>query len=319
MAHPTPITERPDDVSRWRALHPRYWPLWALLGLLYLISLLPQRATWLLGVAFGELAFRLHRTPTIRTNIAMCFPDRTAAEQRALVRRYYRRAAQAAFDLGLAFLTPPERLKRRVRVVGAEHIQQAWDSGRGVILLAPHVIGLELGNQRLSLDWPMAYMYRRPRDPLINRLILRFRSRHGAIGIERYDTLSPLVRMLRKRTGLFYYLPDQDPDHVGKDYVFAPFFGVSTATYTALGRMARMGNAAVIPCFTRQLPCGRGYEVILKAPMEDFPTGDDLEDTRRMNEAIEQGVIEAPDQYFWSYRRFKTRPDNAPSPYLRKK
>jgi lauroyl/myristoyl acyltransferase len=116
---------------------------------------------------------------------------------------------------------------------------------------------------------------------------------------------------------LFYYLPDQDPDRLDKSFVFAPFFNVPTATFTALGRLARLVNAVVIPCFTHQRPRGRGYEVVLHPPLDNFPTGDEQVDTTRMNTEIERVVREAPEQYFWSYRRFKTRPNHEPSPYRR--
>jgi KDO2-lipid IV(A) lauroyltransferase len=58
----------------------------------------------------------------------------------------------------------------------------------------------------------------------------------------------------------------------------------------------------------RVLPWGRGYEVIFQAPLENFPTQDAVADTTRMNQIIENAVREMPEQYFWSHRRFKTRP-----------
>jgi lauroyl/myristoyl acyltransferase len=163
----------------------------------------------------------------------------------------------------------------------------------------------------------MAHMYRRPRNDMLHQALLYCRTHFGGVGFERYANLRPLVQSIRRGECL-YYAPDQDPDHKGRDkYVFAPFFGVPAATYTALSRLVRMGNAVAIPCFTRQLPRGRGYEVIIDAPIPDYPGEDEREDARRVNEVIEKGVSMMPDQYLWSYRRFKTRPDNAPSPYHR--
>jgi lauroyl/myristoyl acyltransferase len=94
-----------------------------------------------------------------------------------------------------------------------------------------------------------------------------------------------------------------------------PFFGVPTATLATLGRLAQITNALVVPCFTRLLPGGRGYEVILKPPLENFPEGDRLRDATRMNQVIEEGLRTMPEQYLWTFKLFKTRPDNAPSPY----
>jgi KDO2-lipid IV(A) lauroyltransferase len=112
---------------------------------------------------------------------------------------------------------------------------------------------------------------------------------------------------------IFHYSPDEDlgPRHS----VFAPFFGVATATLPTLGRLAERARADVIPCFTRLLPRARGYEVVLHPPLSNFPSHDRVADAARMNAAIEAGVREMPEQYMWTFKLFKTRPDGAPSPY----
>jgi lauroyl/myristoyl acyltransferase len=87
-----------------------------------------------------------------------------------------------------------------------------------------------------------------------------------------------------------------------------PFFGVPAATVTAMSRIAKMTHAVVIPCYNRILPRGRGFEVRFEAPLTDYPSDDPERDARRMNEELEKVVRQYPEQYLWSYRRFKTRP-----------
>jgi lauroyl/myristoyl acyltransferase len=84
---------------------------------------------------------------------------------------------------------------------------------------------------------------------------------------------------------------------------------------TALSRIAQSTNAVVVPCVSRILPHGRGFEVRFYPPFENFPTDDPVADAKRMNEEIEKWVREMPEQYMWSYRRFKTRPNNEPTLY----
>ena len=86
----------------------------------------------------------------------------------------------------------------------------------------------------------------------------------------------------------FYYLPDMD--YGPRDTIFVPFFGVPAATITGLSRLARLTGARVLPCVTRMLPGGAGYEVHFLPAWENFPSGDDAADTRRMNAFIEEQV-----------------------------
>jgi KDO2-lipid IV(A) lauroyltransferase len=90
---------------------------------------------------------------------------------------------------------------------------------------------------------------------------------------------------------------------------------VPAATITATHHLARMSGALVIPFFHRRLPDGEGYALRLGAPLEGFPSADTAIDTARVNACIEQMVREAPEQYLWVHKRFKTRPPGAPAIY----
>jgi KDO2-lipid IV(A) lauroyltransferase len=112
----------------------------------------------------------------------------------------------------------------------------------------------------------------------------------------------------------FYFLPDMDFGI--RDAIFSPFFGVPTATITALPRLARLTGAAVIPVITRQE--GDHYVARFYPAWTDYPGGELEADVRRMNAFIEDRVREMPEQYFWAHKRFKTRPPGEPNPYKKK-
>jgi lipid A biosynthesis lauroyl/palmitoleoyl acyltransferase len=299
-------------------LHPRYWASWAGLGLLRAISLLPLPVLWLGGALLGQLAicFPLRSRHTVDTNLALCFPDMDVTERRRLRNRHFRAVAQVLLSLGISLWAPQRRLARLIRFRGREHYDRALAEGKRVILLAPHFLVLEIAGLYLSHERPMISMYKSPKNELFDWVLRHSRSRFGGIMIERSAELRPLIRLLREGRP-FYYLPDQEPGDA--DFVFAPFFGIPAATITALSRMARLTDAVVVPCFTRLLPFGTGYEVAFAPALENYPSGDNVQDATQMNAAIECGVRERPDQYMWSYKRFKTRPDNLPSFYETKK
>lgn len=97
--------------------------------------------------------------------------------------------------------------------------------------------------------------------------------------------------------------------------MFVPFFGVPAATITATHHLARLSNALVIPFYHRRLPDDAGYVMRLGAPLDDFPSQDAASDTARVNAQIEQMAREAPEQYLWVHKRFKTRPPGAAKIY----
>ena len=285
----------------------RHWPTSIGLALLRLLGLLPLPVLARVGRGLGLLLYALHaeRRHVVHTNIARCFPDLPQRAQRRLVRSHFKAFGQALADIAVAWWASAARLRRLVRFRGREHYDRALGAGRPVILLAPHFVGLEIGGIRLSMERPMVTMFRHPDNELLRDVIGRARARFGLRLIEHNRPLTTLVRQVKAGAPL-YYLPDQDAGR--RNAVFAPFFGIPTATFAVLGRLAKLADAVVVPCVTRQLPRGRGYEICFGAPLTDFPSGDAQADTERMNQVIEQAVRETPEQYFWVHKRFKTRP-----------
>ena len=306
-----------ERISFASFLHPRYWPSWAGLVLLRLVSLLPLPLLWLLGSALGAVLYWLHvpRRRIVMRNLESCFPGLDQVALRRMARRHFRGLGQVALSSGIAYWASRRRLERLFHCTGYEHYTGALAQGRQVILLCPHFLGVEMGGIFLSRIHPMADMYRRMKNGLYDEVFKRGRTRFGGLVVERQEGLKPVIRAMRQGV-TFYYLPDQDPGR--HNTAFIPFFGVAAATLTALGRLARVTNAVVVPCFTRQLPFGRGYEVMFKPALDNFPTQDEIADATRMNRVIETAVREMPEQYFWVHKRFKTRPPGEPDFYRRK-
>ena len=96
--------------------------------------------------------------------------------------------------------------------------------------------------------------------------------------------------------------------------VFAPFFGIETATLSVVSRLSNLIGAKIFPTFTRRLSTGN-YEIDIQPCLEEFPTGDHIMDARRINEVFEAGIRVVPDQYLWTMQWFRNRPDGSRSPY----
>ncbi len=296
-------------------LHPKYWYAWPALALILLMSWMPGIALWIIGRALGTVAswFPTANRHFAETNIRLCFPGMDPGDRRKLLQQHFRSSGFAMVSLGVAWFAPRWRVRKFITVQDDDILENARASGRNIILLAPHFVGLDMGGSRLAADrrWQFVSMYRKSRDPLLEYLFSR-RSRFGPILVERMASPKPIIRAIREGR-IFYYLPDQDMGE--RASVFVPFFGIPAATVTALSRMAAATGSVVIPCITRVLPAGRGFEMRFLPPLADFPSDDPVADAARMNREIEAWVREMPEQYMWTYRRFKTRPNGQESLY----
>jgi len=289
-----------------------------LVGIFRLIGLLPFPLLWAVGMGLGHLGYfvaRSRRRVALR-NLALCFPDMAEPARRRLAARHFGFLGVAVFTQGLVWGGSRRRLGRIVKIRHRERFDELVGSGSNLILMVPHFIGLELGGAAFTaLVHPGMYMYQKIRNPVIDLAMRRSRMRFGALCVERRDDLRRMVRQIRRGTPLFY-LPDQDP---GRRGIFVPFCGIRTATVPMLSRLARLGQARVVPTFARYLPWGRGLELVFDPPLAAFPTSDEERDTALMNRVIEARIGTMPAQYFWVHRRFKTRPPGEPPIYERKR
>ena len=298
----------------WSFLHPRYWSIWLLILLLAICAILPRRVAHAIGSAMGDVFYKVNkkRRHIASTNIKMCFPKLTDAQRYEMLRSHFRLYGQNFIDLGLFWWAPFWRLQHLTYIRGINHYMNLVNRGENIILLTPHAIGIDYAGIYASKISSGVSMMKALKNPLLNWFVCKGRSRFGAKMILREMGLKPMVRAIKRKI-VCYYIPDED---FGPDLsIFVPFFGVPSATLPVLGRMAKMTNAKVVPVITKFLPNGKGYEINFLKPLDDFPSNDELEDTRRMNQALEELIRLAPEQYMWTLKWFKTRPDSKPSPY----
>ncbi|MYB35443.1 MAG: lysophospholipid acyltransferase family protein [Gammaproteobacteria bacterium] len=269
-------------------------------------SLLPLSACFMLGKLLGPLVYRSlpSRRNITERNISACFPEHPEREVRQLSRAHFQHMLIGIMTLSIAWWSSARRLEKLVTVRNIEYLESCIKRGENIILLVPHFTNLEILGIWLFSRYRMNAVYKPNRDEQVDRFIrqrrCRFKGRlHRHTGIQK-----ELIKDVRRGIPL-YYLPDQDSGGWG---VFAPFFGIPTATFGSLGRIAEMAQAVVIPCIATLSGSGHRIEVLFDQPMQNFPTGNAVEDATSMNRVIEKLIGIAPEQYFWSHRRFKTRP-----------
>lgn len=269
---------------------------------------LPLPAAQRLGAAVGLLLWRLPnrlRSVSYR-NVERCFPHLEPAERQRLVRASLIATGMNVAEAGAMWRWPGQRLGELEEAAeGEELLGQGLEHGRGMLLLAPHVGNWEFLSHFLGSRHDLLSLYRPPRIAELDEFIRRSRERRGVEMVP--ASISGLRRLTRALTAgrLVVILPDQEP--LKTHGVFAPFFGMPALTMTLVNSLLRRFRPAVVYGFAQRSPAGGFQARFLEAP-EGL---DDPEPTRaaeRLNFGVERCVRCCPEQYMWSYRRFRTRP-----------
>ena len=294
-------------------LLPQYWLMWLFLLYLRLITLLPLRLIEAHGAALGLLLYRLSasRRKITHINIKQAYPDYSEQQIETLSKATFKSLGISMFEMALAWWARRSYLKKKCTLTGYEHIEKARTENKPIILLTGHFTALDLGGILMAMYLPMQAVYKRARNPMFNYLMHKYRNKHL---VQALPNTEARTFMKDLKNGLAtWYAPDQDFAH--KDIVFTPFLGGIASTLTSTARMAQMTNAVIIPFYPKRIGHGKGYELVIYPALENFPSGDTMQDATHINKTIEQMVYTNPEQYVWFHKRFKSQPDGKPSIY----
>lgn len=186
-------------------------------------------------------------------------------------------------------------------------IEAAYQKGKGVIFLTPHLGCFEIVAQALALQFsapygPLTVLYRPARKAWMAQLVANSRDRPGLIAVPtNLFGVRQMIKALRKGQAVGL-LPDQvPPNGMG---LWSSFFGKEAYTMTLAARLAAQTGATVLVGWGRRLPWGRGYEIHFHEINQGLD-GDLATAVQHMNADMESLIRACPEQYLWGYGRYK--------------
>jgi KDO2-lipid IV(A) lauroyltransferase len=284
-----------------------------LIGLLKALALLPWSAIQAVGWLVGELLLRTRNRQRrdALINIRLCMPELDETQQLDLRRRSIIHFAKTYVELSALWMWRAERVLGLVcRESGTDLLQRK--PGEGLIVLAPHLGDWELAGLYMASKGPITSMYRPQR--YLDDLIREARQRNSARLVP--DDVIGVKQMLRalKQGEQVGILPDQVVREESGG-VFAPFFGIPAVTMLLVAGLARRTGARVVFLFCERLPGGQGFHVHCLPAPAGIDDPDDEVAASALNRGVEECIRICPEQYHWTYRRFRRRPDNTTGPY----
>ncbi|QBM18134.1 lipid A biosynthesis lauroyltransferase [Marinobacter sp. JH2] len=285
-------------------------------GLLRLVGFLPLRAAQFIGKWLGLLGWAMNgrSRKTTDTNIRICLPELSSAEQRLLSKNSMAHTGMTAAEIPLMWEWPVEKCLGLIKETrGLELVEEALASDKGLILLAPHIGNWELIGLLFSSRYKMASLYSPPHIKEFEEYMIRVRSRVGS-ELVRGDRRGLLRLMgILKEGGVAGILPDQSPR--GKTNAYAPFFGMEVRTMTLVNKLILKTGANVLVAFAERLPQSNGFRIIVEEAAPGNGDADPVAAATALNESVEKVVRMAPEQYQWEYKRLRHRPPGNPNPY----
>ena len=279
-------------------------------GFIKFLSWLPLGLARSLAIIFAYLNwwFPNESKRTIKANLKTAFPALNIKQRQFLVKQNLIATSQTFSELGAMWCWHKTKLLPLIKQVsGEEHLQAALAREKGVIFIAPHMGNWELIGPYLSASYPSTFLYRPPNVASIENFMVESRGRFGA---ELAPTDGRGVRKLMKALKsqqVTVILPDQDPGKTGG--VYAPFFDYPARTMTLLSKLKKQTDTSLVAVVMQRLSgLNAGYHLHFLSVPEEVGSQDVHIATEALNRVVEDCVRIAPEQYLWSYKRYRKPP-----------
>ena len=291
--------------------HPKFFPTWILVGIMKIGAKIPFKIQVVIGKIIGKILYLLLKDikRTAYLNVSACFPSKNKTQVENLIKQHFEAIGISIFETANAYFGDSNKISNLLTIKDERYFTDAKNSGKSVILLAAHFMPLMLGSRALLLKHNIANIYRPQNNRLFDKVMHDGFVNNGAVMIKTKDTRSMLKAI--KNNLPIWYAPDQDLGE--QNSVFAPFFNIQAATVAATARLAKDKNTVVIPYFF--IRSNDGYIMSFDAPIKNYPDQDEVQSATITNKILERQILQAPEQYLWIHKRFKTRPNGEESFY----
>ncbi|MBM3890965.1 MAG: lipopolysaccharide heptosyltransferase II, partial [Verrucomicrobia bacterium] len=272
--------------------------------LLSLARLVPLAALAALGRCAGRLAFavdRRHRRVALQ-NLRIAFPEKSAAERRAIVRESFARVGQNFVLMAKVAQLPRERIADLLEVTGIENFRSVRARGKGVVALLGHFGNWELLSRvnNVARELKVLDVLRPLASAGLDKLVRELRSAGDMHFVERGDATAAAVAWLRENETVSLFVDQRAGAGHG---LWLPVFGRLTSCEIGPAILARRTGAGLMPTWCE--PCGPlrwRLHLLPEIPTAQRSTEEIIADIVRLQETL---IRRDPANWMWGHDRWK--------------
>lgn len=274
-------------------------------GITYTISLLPMAILYTMAsiVFFITYYIVAYRKTVVVQNIARSFPDKRYGEIRCIVKKFYTCFTSYFVEIIKGISVSAETLDKKIIFENLELVDRHIITGRNVIVCLGHCANWEMLNfMPYKLHHDMYAVYKPMRSVIMNKLMIKFRSRFGMKLIPSKSVVRHIFSQ-RSSPAVYLFLADQCPRIKDNRYKFE-LLNQETYVYSGMEKLARISQSAVIYLHITQLSKG-SYKIKCMPVCSEVESMNEGEITQKYIDLLTENIKEEPYGWLWTHKRWK--------------
>ena len=276
---------------------------------IWLLSRLPMRILYIKSDIFFFLIYYVfrYRKNVVLENLRLAFPEKSEAERKKISKNFFKHFTDLFMESVKAFSISEKEILKRYTYKNPELVNYFTKQGKSIALVAAHQANWEWSiSLPLVLEGKVNGAYTKLGNTYFEKAVRSSREKFGVSGYKTSETVKGMQRNFAEKTqGLYILLSDQSPQ-VHKTFYWSTFFGVKVPIHTGAEMLAKKFDLVVINYVTRKVKRGY-YETEFQLITETPKEFDNYQITDKYLRLTERNIIQQPELYLWSHKRFKHR------------
>lgn len=276
---------------------------------LWIISILPFRIFYALSDVVYVLVYHIigYRKKVVRANLALALPHLNAAERLDIEKKSYHHLCDMFMEMIKTMTISSDEMNKRFTIRNLEVIKEYEQKGKSIMLIASHYASWEwliTLNQKLSVKG--IGVYKKLANVYFDNLVVKIRSKYNTELVPTYKTIPLISKNKQDKIQCVYGLASDQSPKADRIFHWQSFMGIEVPVHTGPEMLAKKYDMTVV--FAKVKKLKRGYYELTIVPLSDNPKSvPDFEITNAYIKEVEKQILEAPEYYFWTHKRWKHR------------
>ncbi|MDI6047860.1 lysophospholipid acyltransferase family protein [Flavobacterium yafengii] len=276
---------------------------------LWIISILPFRIFYWFSDFIYVIVYYIigYRKKTVKENLALALPHLSDKERLVIEKKSYHHLCDMFLEMIKTMTISADEMNKRFVVTNIELVKEYENKGKSTVLLASHYASWEW---LLSINQKTKFkgigVYKKIANKYFDKLIRDIRSKYNAELVETKKAIPLMVENQKNEILSMYGLASDQSPKLNRAFHWDKFMGVEVPVHTGAEMLAKKYDLNVL--FVKVKKVKRGFYEATFVPITDNPRSiPDFEITNTFLREVEKQILEAPEYYFWTHKRWKHR------------
>ena len=285
--------------------------------IIWVLSRLPMRILYMKSDIFFFLIYHVigYRKTVVLENLKLAFPNKPEQELLRIRKKFFKHLMDLLMESVKAFSISEKEILKRYTYKNPELVNKYADEGKSIALVGAHQANWEWSTSLpLVLNMDVVGAYTKLNNKYFEKAVRESREKFGVIGCKTSDFIKEMKqRYSNNKKGAYILLSDQSPQP-HKTYYWREFFNIKVPVHTGAEMLSKRFDLVVINYVAKKVKRGH-YEVEFQLVTDQPKEFENYNVTDIYTELTEKNILEQPEFYLWSHKRFKHR-DKVPAEFL---